>query len=51
MGMRVLGMSCVTNFAAGLSEHPLSHDDVTRTAARTSETFTRLLTAILKELP
>lgn len=28
LGMRVAGMSCITNMAAGLSEQPISHDDV-----------------------
>ena len=33
LGMRVLGASCITNVAAGLSTAPLSHADVTATAA------------------
>jgi len=48
LGMRVLGISCVTNWAAGLSEHRLDHDDVQRVAAKVSEKFTRLLNAILR---
>ena len=50
MGMRVLGISCVTNWAAGLSEHPLDHGDVQRVAAEVSSKFGRLLTSILKEI-
>ena len=35
MGARVLGISCITNWAAGLGDAaPLSHDEVTETAAR-----------------
>ena len=33
LGMHVLGASCITNVAAGLSTAPLSHADVTSTAA------------------
>ena len=33
MGVRVLGVSCITNIAAGLSASTLSHADVTATAA------------------
>jgi purine-nucleoside phosphorylase len=50
MGARVLGMSCVTNLAAGLSELPLSHDEVTETAARARADFLRLLDGILVAL-
>lgn len=48
--LRVLGISCVTNWAGGISGAPLSHADVTAVAAQTSAKFTRLLTAILKQL-
>ncbi len=47
MGARVLGLSCVTNLAAGISPHVLSHDEVTETAARVRTQFERLLGAIL----
>jgi purine-nucleoside phosphorylase len=50
MGARVLGLSCVTNLAAGISEHPLSHDEVTETAARVREPFVRLLERILQRI-
>ena len=50
MGGRVLGISCVTNLAAGLSPHRLSHEEVTETAARVRVTFASLLDAILTEL-
>jgi purine-nucleoside phosphorylase len=51
MGARVLGISCITNQAAGLSGDPLSHEDVERTALRTREGFTRLLEAVVSEVP
>jgi purine-nucleoside phosphorylase len=50
MGARVLGISCVTNLAAGLTPHRLSHEEVTETAARVRVTFASLLDAILTEL-
>lgn len=50
MGARVLGLSCVTNLAAGLSEQPLSHSEVTETAARVRADFLRLLDGILVAL-
>jgi purine-nucleoside phosphorylase len=50
MGARILGLSCVTNLAAGLSPHPLTHDEVTATAARTEGAFKALLAEILRDL-
>ena len=50
MGARVLGISCVTNLAAGLSEKPLSHEEVTETATRVRERFVALLDGILEAI-
>ena len=50
MGARVIGISCITNQAAGISGHELSHDEVTETAARVRTTFESLLDGILAEL-
>jgi purine-nucleoside phosphorylase len=50
MGARVLGLSCVTNLAAGISGQKLSHAEVTETAARVRERFERLLHRILAKL-
>ena len=47
MGARVLGISCITNKAAGISAHPLSHDEVTETATRVRERFIGLLDGVL----
>lgn len=46
-GARVLGISCITNKAAGLAKGHLSHDDVKATAQRSSAKFSELLTGIL----
>jgi purine-nucleoside phosphorylase len=50
MGARVIGISCITNQAAGISGHALSHDEVTETATRVRSTFEGLLDAILAGL-
>jgi len=50
MGMDVLGISCVTNLAAGLSGEKLDHEDVLETGRRVSGTLLRLLTGLLPKL-
>ncbi|MDD7267395.1 MAG: purine-nucleoside phosphorylase [Lachnospiraceae bacterium] len=50
MGMKVCGISCITNMAAGVSEVPLSHDEVKETADRVAKQFKTLLTAIVKRI-
>jgi purine-nucleoside phosphorylase len=50
MGARVLAISCVSNLAAGISDQPLSHDEVTETASRVRAVFCRLLDGILAEI-
>ncbi|HEX3765222.1 MAG TPA: purine-nucleoside phosphorylase [Kofleriaceae bacterium] len=50
MGTRVIGISCITNQAAGITGQALSHDEVTETAARVRETFESLLDAVLAAL-
>ncbi len=50
MGARVLGISLVTNLAAGISATPLSHEEVQETAAATRERFSRLLDHLLPRL-
>ncbi|WP_269522927.1 purine-nucleoside phosphorylase [Coraliomargarita parva] len=47
-GMRVIGISCITNAAAGLSETPLSHEEVGDTANRVKSTFADLLSASIQ---
>lgn len=50
MGLEVLGLSCVTNPAAGVRPEPLAHEDVLATAARVAAAFERLLEAIIGRL-
>jgi purine-nucleoside phosphorylase len=51
MGMKVLGISCITNMAAGISEQPINHEEVMETGARVRETFTQLLRRLIAKLP
>jgi purine-nucleoside phosphorylase len=44
MGMRVSGISCVSNMAAGISKNPLTHAEVLETAERVAPDFKRLIT-------
>jgi purine-nucleoside phosphorylase len=46
-GIRVLGISCVTNAAAGILDAPLDHNDVLATAERVKSQFIGLLRAII----
>jgi purine-nucleoside phosphorylase len=43
LDIRVAGLSCITNVAAGLSPHPLSHADVLATTARVAKRFEALV--------
>ena len=47
MGMRVLAISCVTNFAAGMTDAPLDHDHVMATGVRASEIFGELIRRVV----
>ena len=49
-GMRVLGISCVTNAAAGILDQPLNHNEVLETAKRVKEQFIGLLRAIIPRM-
>ncbi len=50
MGARVLGLSCITNAAAGLAPEAPNHDEVKAVAAQVREHFVALLGAILRRL-
>ncbi len=50
MNMRVLGISCISNLASGLSKHPLSHTEVTEVANRTQVAFSKLLMGLIAKL-
>jgi len=50
MGMHIIGISCVTNLAAGISPVPLNHKEVQEAADMTAPKFTALVTEIIKQL-
>jgi purine-nucleoside phosphorylase len=50
MGMKVLGISCITNMAAGVLPQPLNHDEVMETARRVRGQFIALLEGIIGRL-
>jgi purine-nucleoside phosphorylase len=49
-GMRVLGISCVTNAAAGILDRPLDHKEVLETAERIKGQFVGLLRAVIPDI-
>jgi purine-nucleoside phosphorylase len=46
-GVPVVGISCITNMAAGMTGAKLTHEEVTETAGRVQARFIRLLAAFL----
>lgn len=54
MGMKICGISCISNMACGITKEPLSHKEVQETADRVAPLFKKLVTAsiirIAKEL-
>lgn len=50
MGMKVCGISCICNLAAGMTRKPLSHEEVQAAADEAAPRFTRLLTEAVKEM-
>ena len=49
-GMDVIGISCITNIAAGLSDQKLDHSEVLEIANRVHDTFQNLLDVILRTI-
>ena len=49
-GLNVLGISCLTNYAAGVSNNPLNHEEVIETANKVKENFKLLLSEFIKRL-
>jgi purine-nucleoside phosphorylase len=50
MGLEVVGISCITNMAAGILPQPLVHDEVMETARRVRGSFISLLEGIVERL-
>lgn len=49
-GLEVLGISCISNMAAGILPQPLTHDEVIETGARVAEKFVALLRAVIERI-
>ncbi|HEX8706952.1 MAG TPA: purine-nucleoside phosphorylase, partial [Pyrinomonadaceae bacterium] len=47
MGMKILGISCITNMAAGVVGEPINHQEVIETGARVHDTFKNLLRSVI----
>ncbi|MBR1931093.1 MAG: purine-nucleoside phosphorylase [Lachnospiraceae bacterium] len=49
-GMRIAGISCICNLAAGMTANPLSHEEVQSAADQTAPKFKKLLTEVVRNL-
>lgn len=49
-GIPVLGISCITNYAAGILDQPLSHQEVVETAERVKSTFVKVVDLVLSDV-
>ena len=50
MGMKICGISCVTNMACGISKTPLNHEEVQETANRKAELFQQLVRKTIEKM-
>ena len=50
MGIQVLGISCISNMAAGILEQPLTHDEVIETTEKVKADFLQLVKQIVQEI-
>ena len=50
MGMQIIGISCISNLACGISPEPLSHAEVQKSADEAAPRFQALVTEIIKEI-
>ena len=48
--MKVLGISCLTNMAAGILDQPLSHQEIMETGERVRDDFRALLDGIISKM-
>ncbi len=50
MGMKIAGISCITNLAAGVSDTPLNHEEVKETANKIADNFSKLVYELIINL-
>ena len=48
MGMKICGISCISNLAAGMTANPLTHEEVQEAADTAAPNFKRLVTESVK---
>jgi purine-nucleoside phosphorylase len=48
-GMRVLGISCMTNMAAGVLDQPLNHEEVIETSNQVRDRFIKLMLGVIRQ--
>jgi purine-nucleoside phosphorylase len=48
--MRVLGISCITNLAAGMTAHGIEHGEVMETGLKVGEVFGELLRRVIAKM-
>ena len=49
-GMKVLGVSCITNMAAGVLDQPLNHEEVIEVSTKVRGSFTTLISRVIEEM-
>lgn len=50
MGMKICGISCICNLAAGMTANPLTHEEVQEAADRAAPNFKKLVTESIKKV-
>ena len=50
MGMKICGISCISNLAAGMTQNPLTHEEVQETADMAAAAFQKLVTESVKKI-
>ncbi len=50
MGMRICGISCISNLAAGMTANPLTHEEVQEAADMAAPNFKKLVTETVKRM-
>ena len=50
MGMKICGISCISNLACGMTDRPLSHAEVQETSDRMAESFKKLITCFIEKM-
>lgn len=50
MGMKIIGISCISNLAAGISPHPLSEEEVIEAGNAVAKDFTALVSRIISNI-